>query len=330
MTPPDRTRPLLVLLNPKAFAADLWPQLNAHLAAAESRTALRTGSAEAADGVVVVQTHPGDNVELARSAMLEVGPELVVAAGGDGTVRDVAEALLGLPAQRRPALAIAALGTANNVARSLGLESCRRGPAALQRAAQAIVAGRERRIDVGRANGRVFLGAFGVGMDADILALRNRLRHRVHERIGGYSLYLVSCAIAMFQRHARRARLEVENAAGEHLRSEARIYDLVALNLPIYAGEFRFCGGDGADDGLLDLITAAGPPAYLRSHIAAWPRHLRAQKGLATNDDAALRRVRRIRLELDRPASSQLDGEECPLESAFEIEILPSALVCRI
>ena len=85
-------------------------------------------------------------------------PALVVAAGGDGTVREVAEALRRIAPAAAPALAILPLGTGNNVARSLGLRSVRRDDAAVEHAVAAVLAGHERRIDLGCVGDRVFVG----------------------------------------------------------------------------------------------------------------------------------------------------------------------------
>ncbi len=94
--------------------------------------------------------------------------DLVIAAGGDGTVAEVAKGLVGTQA----CLGILAQGTFNNVSRALGL------PANDTRAACAVLArGRVRRIDVGRANGEhLFFEAAGVGLDAPLFPLGEELK----------------------------------------------------------------------------------------------------------------------------------------------------------
>jgi diacylglycerol kinase (ATP) len=84
------------------------------------------------------------------------GYDLVVAAGGDGTVGIVAEQLLGKPT----ALGILPLGTVMNIARSLGI------PRELDEAVEVIAAGVVRAIDVGVAGDRPFFEAASVGMNA--------------------------------------------------------------------------------------------------------------------------------------------------------------------
>ncbi|HEV7810211.1 MAG TPA: diacylglycerol kinase family protein, partial [Candidatus Limnocylindrales bacterium] len=86
------------------------------------------------------------------------GYDLVVAAGGDGSVGLIATQLLG----SETALAVLPLGSVMNVARSLGI------PRDLDEAADAIATGEVRRIDVGEARGRPFFEAGSVGMNAAV------------------------------------------------------------------------------------------------------------------------------------------------------------------
>ena len=87
------------------------------------------------------------------------GAELVVAAGGDGTTRAVARALVGQPVL----LGILPLGTANNLATSLGI------PPDLDRALAYLRAPRVVAVDVGTVNGRPLFEAAGIGLDAALL-----------------------------------------------------------------------------------------------------------------------------------------------------------------
>jgi diacylglycerol kinase (ATP) len=98
---------------------------------------------------------PDEVRALAQDAVAR-GYDVVVAAGGDGTVANVATELIGT----ETALGILPLGSVMNVARSLGVP---RDPEA---AAQAIATGVIRRIDVGEARGRPFFEAGSVGMNA--------------------------------------------------------------------------------------------------------------------------------------------------------------------
>jgi diacylglycerol kinase (ATP) len=104
--------------------------------------------------------------ELAREAVAD-GCELVLAVGGDGTVNEVAEGLLG----SETTLGVIPVGSGNGLARTLGI------PLDPRRALAALEPGVQRQMDVGSANGRPFLNVAGVGFDATVgLAFHERGR----------------------------------------------------------------------------------------------------------------------------------------------------------
>ncbi|MBV9862616.1 MAG: YegS/Rv2252/BmrU family lipid kinase [Alphaproteobacteria bacterium] len=120
--------------------------------------------------VVVRSTSPaaGDAERLAREA--EPSVDLIVAAGGDGTVNEVAT---GLHGSERP-LAILPTGTTNVVAREIGM------PRAAAAIAAVIAAGEPRAVWPGRLPGRLFLAMAGSGFDAQIVAaVDSRLKRRI-------------------------------------------------------------------------------------------------------------------------------------------------------
>lgn len=117
----------------------------------------------------MIETKADESPEgIARRAAESGRFDLVIAAGGDGTVAEVAKGLVGTQA----CLGILAQGTFNNVSRALGL------PANDTRAGCAVLArGRVRRIDVGKANGEhLFFEAAGVGLDAPLFPLGEELK----------------------------------------------------------------------------------------------------------------------------------------------------------
>lgn len=106
--------------------------------------------------------------ELAKQAVAD-GYTRILAAGGDGTVAEVAESLVGT----RAVLGVMPLGSVMNVARMLSV------PRDLEGAAAVITAGRVARIDTGLARTKVktahFLEAGGVGIDAGLFTYVNQI-----------------------------------------------------------------------------------------------------------------------------------------------------------
>ncbi|MBA2481251.1 MAG: NAD(+)/NADH kinase [Planctomycetes bacterium] len=100
------------------------------------------------------------------------GAEVVVAAGGDGTVNAVAHALVG----RRCALGVLPMGTLNHFAMDLGLA------ADLEQAAATIISGSTRAIDVGEVSGRYFINNSSIGLYPTIVSDRERQRSELGRR----------------------------------------------------------------------------------------------------------------------------------------------------
>ena len=275
--------------------------------------------------VAELDTRGGDaDLERVAELLAAAEPDVLVAAGGDGTAGLVLRALCETKRLERTALGFLPLGTGNNAARSFGLRALRDGPPALEWAVAAIASGRRREIDIGIADGRPFLGSFALGMDADLLALRNRIHRRLEPRgiDGGYSLYLGSFAASLLRGpHGGQARLWLD---GVH--ETLALYNLAIVNAPIYAGPLRFDGANDCADGLLDVHALASGREYLSEYPRAWLRHLRVERGEQAAPSPLLRRAREIRVELARPVAAQADGEELAPATSFHVRVLPRAL----
>jgi diacylglycerol kinase (ATP) len=190
---------------------------------------------------------------------LDKKPDLVVVAGGDGTIRPIASALVGTNIP----LAIIPVGTFNNLALSLGLAS---DPLA---ACAALENGIPTRIDVGIADeNNLFFEAAGVGVDAEMFpigeeikrgrflaifqALRTVLVHRqtrVELRFDRpvNQAYQASFRGAVpLQRRRRRFRKSRN-------RVRLRCSFLAVANGPFYGTNLAICPGAEIDDGLLTI-----------------------------------------------------------------------------
>lgn len=270
----------------------------------------------------------GDGEDEARIAEFVRGDgiDLVIAAGGDGTVSAVARALLERPPGLRPDLAILPLGTANNTARSHGLLSLRtHGTRAFARARSSIECNAHP-IDVGRANGIPFVGSFALGLDASVLARRNRLRRRLgpgNDR-GGYPLYLASTALESMLHRGMKAEILIDGLA-----EQSTLYNLLATSSPLYAGEFRFSGTHPSHQGELELHLFESLSQYLPAYFSAWRRHLRHQRGQRVDEASTLRRWRSLEIRLPRALPAQVDGEEAAAAATWRLEVLPGALRLR-
>jgi diacylglycerol kinase (ATP) len=110
-------------------------------------------------------TQSEDDCRAAARRAVAQGYDVVVAAGGDGTVGTVATELL----ESRTALGILPLGSVMNIARMLEI------PRDVDAAAEALRDGEVRTVDVGTANGHVFYEAASVGISAAVFREAQRL-----------------------------------------------------------------------------------------------------------------------------------------------------------
>ena len=225
---------LLVVINPSArdFEAERrWPAMEARLRRVAS--------------VTVVSTAP-DDAETSRRirAALSDRPERVVAIGGDGTVHLVLNAVMSEPGAP-PELAVIPFGTANNVAKSLGLPLDD-----FDALADVAVGAKLAPLDVGRLEARLggtarsswWLDSITVGMDADVLEARAH-----HRGLGGYLAYAAALAERAIEQQSLDVRVTLDGRV-----IDTRVFNMIINNVPLYAGELRLPGSRG-DDGLLDV-----------------------------------------------------------------------------
>ena len=109
---------------------------------------------------LVETSRHGEGTKATAEAALSGSFDAIVAAGGDGTVHDVAEGVLGSATP----LGVMPMGTANVFAREVGL------PFSPERVASMLLYGKARAIQVGQINNRAFLFVVGIGFDAEAVA----------------------------------------------------------------------------------------------------------------------------------------------------------------
>jgi diacylglycerol kinase family enzyme len=179
---------ITVLFNARAGSQD--PSAAEPLA-----TALRAAGCDAE-----IRVCDGSSVAAAAADALTGGSQVIVAAGGDGTVSTAASAVVGTGA----VLGVIPLGTLNHFARDIGV------PLDLGEAAQVIAAGRTTSIDVGDVNGRPFLNNSSIGMYARLVTERAAM-----QRLGSGKWVAHGLAAMRVWRRYRRLRVEVRRAKVE-------------------------------------------------------------------------------------------------------------------
>ena len=195
---------------------------------------------EAEGAAVTVHVSEGAGEAGRRAAEMDGGAvDAVVAAGGDGTINEVAN---GLAANASPpALAVIPFGTANVFARNLRLP---RAPAAL---ARLIAHGPATAFRPGSVNGRLFVAMAGIGFDARVVAgVDTGLKRRV-----GKAAYVWQALAEMARNRERQLRVLCE---GEELHAAG----IVAARGPHYGGGFVMAPEARLTRPAFELCCAAG------------------------------------------------------------------------
>lgn len=192
------------------------------------------------EGDIVCTTAPSHATNLAREAEA-LGFTHVVCVGGDGTLNEIAQALV----HSDVILAILPTGSGNGLARHLGIPLSLEANLAMFRAQNSAVA----LIDTGTINGRRFCNVAGLGFDAEVAAAFNAMTRR------GFWGY-VRVILRLF-RSRQSVRYRITSSAGQ-IWSDALI--LAIANTDQYGNNAKIAPRASAQDGRLDVVAIADQP----------------------------------------------------------------------
>lgn len=251
---------------------------------------------------------------------LAAGCDTVLAVGGDGTVRAVAEALAGSDA----ALGIVPRGTGNLLARNLEvpLDDI---PAALER----IAADDATPMDLGwvelDGTEHAFAVMVGFGVDAQMLVeTDDDLKERA-----GWLAYVEAMGRALAGTEMTGITLTIDDDDPQ----EVRGHTMLIGNCGMVQGGIRLLPDARLDDGRLDLLLVSADGALqwmdtVRSVV--WDNGIRRifdREAVAVSTDSTSHvTAERISVELESPLAFEIDGEEIGEVSAFKVRVQPAAI----
>ena len=250
----------------------------------------------------VATLRPGHATELARQAVLD-GYERVVAVGGDGTMNEVAQGLVGSPT----VLALVPCGSGNGLALHLGIPTTMRRALALLIDANA----RSLAIDSGVANGHPFFNVMGLGFDADISEQFNRLTRR------GLPAYIRVVLKTIFS--FKPQVLRIESDLGDR---ELAVSLIAVCNSDQYGNHARIAPGAQVADGKLNL-TAIPPVGGLSAAVVAarlFIGNLHRHPGVVTAAAQSFTISRR------NPGLIHTDGETHLTDATVVVEVRAASL----
>jgi YegS/Rv2252/BmrU family lipid kinase len=227
---------------------------------------------------------------------------LVALGGGDGTLNVACEAIL----DARLPFAILPLGTANDLARTLGI------PSKLEDACAVAAKGLKYRIDLGRANGKYFFNVASIGLS---VAVARSIDSATKRRWGpaGYALTVIR---TLGKQRPFRARI----------RCDGRVLVVHAIQVAVgngrhYGGGMTVAADAAIDDNLLHLYSIS-PVSLMRLLLLA--------PALRTGWQGRFEGVHRLcgtRIDIDtrRPFPVSTDGE-VTTQTPVQFEVVPAAI----
>ncbi len=243
-----------------------------------------------------------DGAVKARQALAD-GVQVVLVAGGDGTVNSVGRELIGSDA----ILGVIPAGSGNGFARHFNI------PLDPKRAVEALAGGAVRRIDVGTVDGVPFLVTCSMAWDASIANAFQR------SPVRGVIPYIFAGFQGLLDYEPQIIRVELD---GE--RQERFVHPLVltVANLTQYGGGARIAPHAREDDGQLELVVA------LRQDALKLAVNLgRLFDGTVNRlPEVITRQFRRLVVEREYPAAIQIDGEVAEAGARVVVEVHPKVL----
>jgi diacylglycerol kinase (ATP) len=261
------------------------------------------------------------------------GVDVVIAAGGDGTVRAAAEGLheTGIPLSLLPA------GTGNLLARNMELSL-----ADLPGSVLTAFTGHDRRIDLGlveveRADGsretKAFVVMAGIGLDAKMAANTDpELKKRA-----GWLAYIQPIVLAMRDKERVRVRFSVDDGPERSM----NVHTVMVGNCGLLPGNVLLLPEAAIDDGVFDIV-ALRPHGFF-GWVQIWTKIFWENGVLRRNsvgrrlaglsrEVRALRYIKasKITARLDHPEDFELDGDDFGEAIAFRAHVEAGGLLVRI
>ncbi|MFA5069823.1 MAG: diacylglycerol kinase family protein [Patescibacteria group bacterium] len=250
---------------------------------------------------LAVTKRPKEAVTLANQAAKKY--DVVVAIGGDGTINEVVNGLMG----SRAVFGLIPAGAGNDFSKALGLKNN------LSENLEIILRGHVREVDVGKVNHLYFINILGTGFDAlvaESMASRPKM-------LKGLAAYLWGLAKTLKRYRFTRLKLKTDGW------SEEKEYLMVAAaNGEFFGGGFHLTPHASIRDGFLDVLLADKMSRkYLLKNLN------KVIKGTHENlPEIRIIKTKKLSIESEGELLCEYDGELLRGQKKLEIEILPRAI----
>jgi YegS/Rv2252/BmrU family lipid kinase len=260
--------------------------------------------------------YPTHATQLARDAG-QAGYDLVIAMGGDGTVHEVVNGLMQIPAQRRPVLGVVPVGSGNDFAFGIGV------PRQADHALAHALNGQPSPVDLGlmtdeRGRQEYFDNTLGIGFDAVVTIRSHRL-----PVVRGFLMYLTAVIqTILLNHHPARVQFKTDQEQWEDL-----VLMTTLCNGGREGGGFMLSPDSSMTDGILEFLTVRKVSRAMMFRLV--PEFMKGTHRRFTKQ-VHMGSCRSFSMLSDRPLYIHADGE---IFTSFgsnlrklDIEILPDAL----
>ncbi|WP_088189558.1 diacylglycerol kinase family protein [Desulfosporosinus sp. FKA] len=245
--------------------------------------------------------------DIEETALQSSDVDCLVIAGGDGSIHQVVNGLVEIPASQRPALGILPVGTANDLAYALHL------PKSVPEACKVIGRGNIYNIDTGMVNNRYFVNVASAGLLTDV---SQKVDLRVKNSLGQLAYFLKGIeTLPSYRPFGVEYDLD-----GKHYSEEIILF--LAVNGLSVGGIRQLMPRASLSDGRLDILMVP---------LVGWPETLRILLRVLRGEQVSTPKMKEFQISeltihTDRLITSDLDGEHGP-ESPWHICVGPKISV---
>lgn len=247
----------------------------------------------------VITEYPRQAAELAKNALNKF--DVIVAVGGDGTVNEVASALV----NTNHILGIIPIGSGNGLAREMNI------PMPYKKAMEVLINGKIKTSDCGSINEKFFVCTAGVGFDA---FLAEKFLHLQKRGLTGY--------MRLFFREYLKYKTKKYTLVIDHKKTEEEALLITIANQKQWGNNFFISPLSVNNDGLLDICILKKFPLYALPVIS----HLATSKQLHKSKYFKTITTSNVKIQTNEARFFHADGEIYPIETEIFASIIPSGL----
>ena len=248
-------------------------------------------------------THYAGHASLIAQQAVEEGYDVCVAVGGDGSINEIAQSLVGT----NTALAVIPYGSGNGFGRHLKIP-----PRDVKGAINVLNTGKLVKIDIAKSNVRYFISNAGFGIDSSVA---RRFKHHNTRGLSSYAWAMVKELLFYFQPF--HAKMEIDD-----ITVEGEFFLFTAFNANQYGYDYAVFPSTSLKDGILDVIVMTQFPLKKLPYIVICLMMKRPD----LISEASSYRAKKITIHGNKKMVYQFDGDAFVYHDNVTMEVVPQAI----